>query len=144
MAKFITAMAHVSVLIVSELFFTLLWEKRLTKSSSWGNVDSYSWFESGAYHCLGFKCCEETPWPWQLLKRKALTGADLRVQSFSPLSSWWRAWWYTGRHGAGERAESSTSELADSRKRVRHWAWLGDLRPLPPPKPHLLQQVHPS
>jgi hypothetical protein len=28
---------------------------------------------------------------------------------FSPLPSWWEAWWHTGRHDAGERAESSTS-----------------------------------
>jgi hypothetical protein len=29
--------------------------------------------------------------------------------SVSPLSSWWKAWQCSGRHGAGEVAESSTS-----------------------------------
>lgn len=29
----------------------------------------------------------------------------LTVQTFSPLSSWWEAWWHVGRHGAGEEAE---------------------------------------
>ena len=33
----------------------------------------------------------------------------LTVQTFSPLSSWQQTWWHTGRHGAGEGAESSAS-----------------------------------
>lgn len=33
-------------------------------------------------------------------------------QRFSPLSSWWKAWWHTNRHGAGERAESFASRSA--------------------------------
>ena len=35
----------------------------------------------------------------------------------SPLSSWQRAWWQTGSHGAVEGAESSTSRSADNRRR---------------------------
>jgi hypothetical protein len=42
-------------------------------------------------------------------KRKHLIGVSLQFQRFSPLSSWWEAWWYAGRHDAGEGAESSTS-----------------------------------
>ena len=38
-----------------------------------------------------------------------MTKATLKKeQRFSPLSSWWEAWWSVGSHGAGE-AESSTS-----------------------------------
>lgn len=33
-----------------------------------------------------------------------------------PLSSWWEAWQCTGRHGAGEIAESSTSGSAGNRE----------------------------
>jgi hypothetical protein len=36
---------------------------------------------------LEFYCCEETPWPSQLLIRQHLIGAGLKVQRFSPLSS---------------------------------------------------------
>jgi hypothetical protein len=39
------------------------------------------------------------------------------VQRFSLLRSWSEAWWYTGRHGAGEVAESSTSGSIGSSKR---------------------------
>ena len=35
-------------------------------------------------------------------KRKHLIGAGLEFQRFSPLLSWWEAWQYPGRHGAGE------------------------------------------
>ena len=49
-------------------------------------------------------------------KEKYLVGIHLYiVQRFSPLS-WQEAWWHTGRHGAGEVAESSTSGSAGSRK----------------------------
>jgi hypothetical protein len=37
---------------------------------------------------------------------------------FSSLSSWWETRRHTGRHSAGEVAESSTSGLAHSRKEV--------------------------
>lgn len=39
---------------------------------------------------------------------KHLAGAG-QVQSFSPLLSWWEAWWHADRHSAGEGAVSSTS-----------------------------------
>ena len=41
-------------------------------------------------------------------KGKHFIGADLQVQRFSPLSSWWETRQHPGRHGAGG-AESSTS-----------------------------------
>ena len=34
-------------------------------------------------------------------KGKRLTGADLPLQMFGPLSSWQEAWQHAGRHGAG-------------------------------------------
>jgi hypothetical protein len=77
----------------------------------------------------GFYCCEETPWPQQLFWRKTFNQDWLTVQRFSLLSSWWEAWQHEGRHGAGERAESSTSESAGSRKRESHRAWLKQLKP---------------
>jgi hypothetical protein len=45
-----------------------------------------------------------------LIKQKHLTVACLQFQSFSPLSSWQEGWWHTGNRGAGEGAESSTSD----------------------------------
>jgi hypothetical protein len=42
-------------------------------------------------------------------KGKHLTGVGLQFQRFSSLLSWWEAWQHAGRHGAGEKAESSTS-----------------------------------
>ena len=42
-------------------------------------------------------------------KYKRLIGAGLQFQRFSPLSSWQETWQSAGRHGAGERAESSAS-----------------------------------
>ena len=55
-------------------------------------------------------------------------------------------WWCAGRRSARGGAESSTSMLADSRKRMLHWTCLEHLRSqspplsdiLPPTKPHLL------
>lgn len=40
------------------------------------------------------------------LRGKRLAGL-LTVQRLCPVSSQWEAWWQTGRHGAGERAQSS-------------------------------------
>ena len=88
-----------------------------------------------------FHCCERHQEHSNSCKRKQLTGARLQFQRFSPLSAWRRARWPVGRHGEG--AESSTSGSAGSRKRERHWAWLGLLKPQSPPSVmHFLQQGH--
>jgi hypothetical protein len=50
-------------------------------------------------------------------KEKKIIGADLQVQMFNPLSSWWEAWWNTSIHGTGEEAKSSTSGSMSSRKK---------------------------
>jgi hypothetical protein len=42
-------------------------------------------------------------------KEKYLIGPGFQFQRFGPLSPWWEAWQHAGRHGAGERAERSTS-----------------------------------
>jgi hypothetical protein len=42
-------------------------------------------------------------------KGKHLIGAGLQFQRFSPLLSWWEARQRAGKHGSGEKAESSTS-----------------------------------
>jgi hypothetical protein len=42
-------------------------------------------------------------------KGQHLIGADLKVQRFSPLSSWQEAQQCPGRHDVGEGAKSSTS-----------------------------------
>ena len=47
----------------------------------------------------------------------SFTRTGLKFQRLSPLSSWWEAWWHTGRRGAGEGAECSTSGLAGIKKR---------------------------
>jgi hypothetical protein len=44
-------------------------------------------------------------------------GDRLQLQKFSPLSSWQKAWWQTGRYGAGEISECSISGLSNSKKR---------------------------
>lgn len=75
-------------------------------------------------------------------------GIQLRVaysSRFSTLSSWRDAWWHAGRHVAGEVAESSIPQSADSRKRVRQWTWLEYLRPQNPTLvTHFLPQDHTS
>jgi hypothetical protein len=58
------------------------------------------------------------------LIKENLTGRWLTVQTFSPLSSWWKVWQQAGRPGAGEVAESSTSGSTGNMQRVRRWAWL--------------------
>ena len=65
-------------------------------------------------------------------KKKLEKSSYIKLESFCSamatvyrVTSWigiifGEAWWHTGRHDAGERAESSTSRSAGSRK--RHWA----------------------
>ena len=43
-----------------------------------------------------------------------------KIQRFGLLSSWQKAWWQTGRHGAREEAKSHTSQSVGSRKRNSH------------------------
>jgi hypothetical protein len=51
-------------------------------------------------------------------KEKYLVGIHLYiVQRFGPLS-WREAWWHTGRHGAGEIAESFTSRSAGRERKT--------------------------
>jgi hypothetical protein len=52
-------------------------------------------------------------------KRKHLIGAGLQFERFCPLSTWWEVWQHADRHGAGEVAESFTSESTGSRKREK-------------------------
>jgi hypothetical protein len=69
-------------------------------------------------------------------------GAALKVQRFSPLSSWQEAWQHAGGHDAGEVAESSTSGSISSRKR-EILGLLGLWKPQNPPTvAHFLQQGH--
>ena len=61
---------------------------------------------------------------------------------FNPLSSWQEAYWHTGRHGAGEGAESSTCESIG--RGEEGIAWLERLMPESLPLViHLFQQGHP-
>lgn len=57
---------------------------------------------------------------WRDKRWMATNWGWLTVQTFSPLSSWWEAWWHVGRHGAGEEAETLTSVFSCSRRRL--WA----------------------
>jgi len=54
-----------------------------------------------------------------LIKENIYLGLNLQVQRFSPLLSWQEEWWYTGRHGTGETAESSTSGSAGIMKQEK-------------------------
>lgn len=45
-------------------------------------------------------CCGEETMTMQLLGRKTFRSGLLRVQRSCPLSSWWKARWHRGRHGA--------------------------------------------
>ena len=91
--------------------------------------------------CLRVHCCKKASRPWQLSLRKIFHWGWLTVQKFSTLSSWWEAWQHADRHDAEERTEISTFRPVDSRKRVKHWAWLEQLRPQnPAPVTHFLQQ----
>lgn len=60
-----------------------------------------------------FCCCEEMLWPWQQLIKKHSIGGCLTVSEASPLLSWQGASQYTGRHSAGEVAESSRRERTE-------------------------------
>jgi len=55
-------------------------------------------------------------------KGKHWVGAGLQFQRFSPLLPWQGAWRHAGSCGAGEGAESSTSQSAIIRQRLRHRA----------------------
>ena len=50
-------------------------------------------------------------------KGERIVGACLQCQRFSPLFSWWEAWWCSVRHDAGELTNNSTSEFSGSRKK---------------------------
>lgn len=52
-------------------------------------------------------------------KKKAFDWGWLTVQRSRLLSSWREAWHHAGRHGAGERAESSTFQSTGSSERER-------------------------
>ena len=80
-----------------------------------------------------------------LLKREHLIGACLQLQSFNTLSSWWQAWWHTGRHGAREVAENSTfrSESGSKKRETQNLAWALEMSKLDPVS-HFLQQGHTS
>lgn len=47
-------------------------------------------------------------------KEEQIIRADLHFQRFSPLSLWWEACWYAGRHGPREVAESSYLDLQEA------------------------------
>ena len=94
-------------------------------------------------------CCEKTHDHGNSCKLKYLIGTGLQFQRFSPLSSWQKAWWHTGRHGAGEGTESSTSRSTGSRKRKSlGLAWAFETsKPipsdtLPPARSCLLMTLH--
>lgn len=63
---------------------------------------------------LGFCFCDWTPHPRELPWRKAFNLGLLAVQRFSPSSSRWETQWHSGRRGAGDKAERSTSDSAGS------------------------------
>ena len=71
--------------------------------------------------------------------RKHLIGAGLQFQRFSPLPLWQGAWQHTGRHGAGEIAESSTSRFIGRGKRETSKPTPSDTPPLV--RPYLLIPV---
>ena len=84
-------------------------------------------------------------------KGKHLIEAGLQFQRVSPLLSWQESWQHMGRHGAGQIAESSTSEFVDSRnKETLEQAWTFEtLKPtpsdiLPLTRAYVLQQGHTS
>lgn len=57
-------------------------------------------------------------------KGKHLMEADLRVQRFSPLSSWQDVWQLAGRHDAGEWIRVLHVYHLQARGRERSWNWL--------------------
>ena len=68
---------------------------------------------AGLVSVLELYCCEETPWPWQLLHEEHLTGAGLQFRGLVLYGHGGEAWRHAGRRGAGEGAE-----LTGSRKRL--------------------------
>lgn len=79
--------------------------------------------------------------PRELFWRKAFNLGSLTVQRFSPLFTWWEAWWHTGRHDAGDVAERSTSGSAGRECCTRHSMNILDLKACPLVN-HCLQQCH--
>ena len=98
---------------------------------------------------LEFYCCEQTPWPRQLLQRQQhLIGADLQVQRCSPFSSRWE-------HG------NIQTDMGKEELKVLHLHPKAPMRLLasrqlgeglkahthsdtPTPRPHLLSRATPS
>lgn len=81
-------------------------------------------------------------------KEEQIIRAGLHFQRFSPLSSWWEACWYVGRHGPREVAEGPASSSASSRSEChsKYSMSVSELKilprvtnRLPPRKPHLVQ-----
>jgi hypothetical protein len=81
---------------------------------------------------------------------KRLIGGSLQFQRFSPLSSWWEAWWHAGRCDSGEVARVlHPDQLAAGRETETETGpglSIWDLKAPPPPhsdtlppaRPHLL------
>ena len=67
-------------------------------------------------------------------KGQHLIGADLQVQRFSPLTSRWKAWQDTGRHGTAGRVESSISCSKGNQKKTVSSRQLGEGSQRSPPQ----------
>lgn len=74
-----------------------------------------------------------TPWPLDSYKGKHFIGDALQFKGLVHC-------YHGGKHAkcrqtwCWELAGSSTSELPDIKKRMRHWTWLKHLRPQSPPQ----------
>ena len=96
-------------------------------------------------HCL-MQCAVKT----HSYKRKHLIRAILQLQRFSPLSSWQGAWWYTGRHGAGEQLRVLYLDLQTAGIETLDLAWAFETSKathddiFSPMKTYLLQQGYTS
>jgi hypothetical protein len=106
----------------------------------------YTYADNIHTQCLGVSCAMQRLHDHSNShKGNRLIGAGLPLQSFRPSSSWWGAWRHTGRHGAGEVAESSTSWSTGSRKRrcaTLGIAWAQETSKPTPTVTHFLQQGH--
>jgi hypothetical protein len=80
-------------------------------------VEKYFYFTSLSYSFIAVNR-RSSLWS-NFVWRKTFNWGWLTVHRFS-LWTWQEAWWPTGRHGAGEEAESSASGPTGSRK--REWA----------------------
>lgn len=89
-----------------------------------------------------FYCWKGMLW-LQPTHKHHLIGTCLYSQRFSPFSSQWKAWWCKGRHGVGELTESPASGSTGSKRKDRHWDWLGlSKAPNTPPVTHFHLQNH--